>query len=412
MSRRLPLVRLLLLAVTAAGLAAACAQLARAADGGGEGGAASVTIAPSDGGAEQTLPLADLTAQQDVHDAVYTLRAADAATSELTVAAGVSLEALLAAAGLAEDPFTYAEIVRADGTAVIVLRDQLSGTDEGPPVVWGDEQGAHFLRPSGGDDDPNASDHVVQASGALHVELKTGDPIAARISASALRVEPGEAIDFSASLVAGELSAGMEYQWYFDDNRFATGASVTHRFRRAGRYTVLLNVMRGSEAVGSPAVVVVRISDPDRDADGGARRSGERREDESGGSGGGDGRNGSGGGTGAGAGGGAGSGAPAPAAPAAAPPPVTPPPAPPEPKPKPKPASAPEPQGELVSGTLLASATGAPIPTGDDAPPAAEDEATVPLDVPVGVWVAIGLIAVVAIGWTLESRHTLPFWQP
>ena len=28
------------------------------------------------------------------------------------------------------------------------MRDDLGGTEEGPPVVWTDEQGVHLLRPS------------------------------------------------------------------------------------------------------------------------------------------------------------------------------------------------------------------------------------------------------------------------
>ncbi len=407
------LVRSLLLAVALGAFAAVGAQLARGAEG-QPPPAASVTIVPSDGRAARTLALADLVAQQDVHDALYTLRAADGATSPLPVSAGISLEALLRAAGLEQDAFTYVEVARPDGSAAFVVRDQLAVGEGGPPVVWGDEQGAHFLRPSTADDDPNAADHVVQTSGSLHVELRTGDPLAPRVSASALRARPNEPIDFSATLVAGELSAGMSFSWYFDDSRFATGASVTHRFRRAGTYTVLLTIVRGGEAVGLPGVVVVRIVAPRREREqDGARRSGEAR---SGGRAG-DGAGGSGDGTGTGTGSGAGGGAPT--APAFTPVPEAPAPVAPPPEPVPTPptrrAQQPaEPQGELVSGTLLASASGPP-PAGGDAGPSASargDAPADPLDVPLGVWIAIGLGAIVALGWTLESRHTLPFWQP
>jgi PKD domain len=410
--RRIPLGRPLLLAVAVAAFAAADAQLARGAEGETPAGG-SVTIVPSDGGAARTLALVDLAAQQDVHDVVYTLRAADGATSPLSVAAGISLEALLRVAGLEQDAFTYVEIARPDGSAALVLRDQLGVGEGGPPVVWSDEQGVHFLRSSTADDDPNAADHIVQAGGGLHVELRTGDPLAARVSASALRARPGEAIDFSASLVAGELSDGMEFQWYFDDGVYATGASVTHRFRQAGRYTVLLNIVRGGEAVGLPGVVVVQVARPrgDRESDG-ARRSGERRDGVRAGTGVGDGSGtgaGGAGGSGGGAGGGTGAGVPPTSAPIA-PAPVAPPPEPPARRAAPR---APEPQGELVSGTLLATASGPPPAVGGgDAASARDDAPADPLNIPVGVWIAIGLGAIVALGWTLESRHTLPFWQP
>ena len=401
-------------------LVAACAHLARA-DGTAPAPLATVTLAPSGGGAPRTLSLADLAARQDVHDAQYTLRTADGSTSIVAVAAGISLATLVSAASLDGDAFTYVEVARADGTTVLVVRERLAGTDEGPPVVWSDEQGVHFLRPSEGDDDPNAGDLVTSASGTLDLTLRTGDPLAVRISASALRARPREPIDFSASLAAGALGPGMRFQWYFDDSRYAYGASVTHRFKRAGAYNVLLNVMRGGEAIGSPAVVLVRVARPpqERRSDG-ARRAGERRGggDGSGASGGTGGGSGAGGaGAGAGGGGTGATGGGTTPAPVATPPPPAAAAPPPLPRPAPRRASPPpaQPQGELVSGTLLASVS---EPAADaDGPRAAvaahADEAREgPLDVPVGAWVAIGLVALVALGWTLESRHTLPFWQP
>jgi hypothetical protein len=414
-------VRSLLLAIAVVALAATCAQLARAEGEAPPAAVGSVTLVPSDGGAPRTLALADLAAQQDVHDARYALRAADGATSTVTVAAGVSLTALLRAAGLEEDEFTYVEIARPDGSSVLVLRDDLPGPDEGPPVVWVDAEGVHLLRPSKGEGDPNGADLVtLPPGGTLTADLRTGDPLAARISASALRAQPDEAIDFSAALVAGALGAGMSFQWYFDDNRFATGASVTHRFRKAGRYTVLLNIVRGGDAIGSPAVVVVRIARPASERDPrDARGSGEGQ-----GGGGDGGTNGSGGGGGGGGGGGTGTGSSegggggtAPTAPAPSVPAYTPVPAAPAPTPAPAPAPTPAPaapKGDVVSGTLLA-ATDVPLPAADGArqsPSAREDAPSDPLQIPIGIWIAVGLAAVVALGWTLESRHTLPFWQP
>lgn len=405
--------RLLLLAVATGALASGWTQLARAEDPPPAGG--SVTIAPSGGGAPRSLALADLAAQQDVHDAHYTLRAEDGATSTVTVTAGISLAALLRAAGLDADAFTYLEIPRPDGSTVLVLRDDLGGSGEGPPVVWADEQSVHLLRPSEGEGDANAADLLTLPAGtALAVELRTGEPLAARISASALRARPNEPIDFSASLVAGTLRPGMDFQWYFDDNRFATGASATHRFRRPGTYNVLLNIVRGSDAIGSPAVVLVRIARPEREeSSGGARRSGESRGGGGAGSGDGSGGGGAAGGGGSGAAGGAGSGAPAPSPPAATPI-AAPAAAPPAPTPKPAPAAPAKPQGELVSGTLLAAAGDAPAPADEarQAASARDDAPGDPLHVPIGVWIAVGLAALVAVGWTLESRHTLPFWQP
>ncbi|MBS1868774.1 MAG: hypothetical protein JSS99_03840, partial [Actinobacteria bacterium] len=84
------------------------------------------------------------------------------------------------------------------------------------------------------------------------------------------------------------------------------------------------------------------------------------------------------------------------------------------PRPAPTPARAP--RGALVSGTLLASARPVAAPAaGAQAARAAVVRGAAsdgPLHLPVGAWVAIGLLALLALGWALESRHTTPFWQP
>jgi hypothetical protein len=405
--------RLPLLALALAVLAAASAQLAHA-DAASPGG--SVTIAPSDGGAARTLALADLADRFDVHGATYTLRAEDGSTSTLPVADGISVTALLAAAGLDADAFTYLEIAAADGSSAILLRDDLGGTDEGPPVVWVDEQGVHFLRPSRGDGDVNAGDFVTLPDGPVAISLATGDPLVPRIAVSKLRARPRERIEFGATLAAGRLSPGMEFEWYFDGTGIARGANVSHRFPRSHTYLVLLYVVRGSgETVSSTEKVRVHVVRPHERRSDGAHGSGDPRD-----SGSGDGGPGtSGGGSTRGSGGSgldtSGSSAPAPS--------YVPPPAPaptfsspPALVPARRHAPAPRrPRGDLVSGTLIASASAVATPVGGTQAgrtavhSAASDG---PLHVPIGVWVGAGLALLLALGWVLESRHTLPFWQP
>lgn len=358
--------------------------------------AASVTIAPSGGGVERSLTLTDF----DVHGVTYTVRAADGTDSTTTVAEGISLRALLAAAGLDGDAFDYIALEKADGTSAIVMRDDLGSTDEGPPVVWSDAQGTHFLRPSSGEGDANGADLVTLADGApLMIALKRGQPLVPRIAVSPRRPRPGERVGFGASLAGGgSLGPGLEFQWYFDGPR-VYGANVSHRFAKPGRYHVLLNVVRGDRtSVGDPAVLDVRVARPrERHAD-----EAHPAADAGGGR--------SGGGAGATIDGGAGIGTPAAASPA--PRAVTPAAA----APQPAPATPGTPPGKLVSGTLLASASAAaaPRPASGRAASAAVRRAAAdgPLHVPVGVWAAVGLVGLLALGWALESRHTLPFWQP
>jgi PKD domain len=395
-----PLLPVLALAV----LFAAGAQLAHA------DGAGTVTIAPSDGGAGRSLSLADLTGSFDVHGAAYTVRAADGSESSTTVADGISLSALLAAAGLDADAFDYIELPKADGSSAIVLRDDLGGSEEGPPVVWSDAQGVHFLRPSSGVGDANGADRVdLSGGGALTVDLRTGEPLVPRIAVTTLRARPRARVGFSASLVGGApLGPGLDYQWYFDGTGTVRGANVSHRFPRPGTYLVLLNVVRGNgTSIGAPDTVNVRVVHPRERRPDDARRSGESHDGAGSGTGGGSSGSAAGG---ASAGSGSGTGAVAPAAaPLRAAAPTAP--------PAPRSAQAPRrtPPGELVSGTLLASASAAAAPV--DASPAASAAARGaaadgPLHVPVGVWAAIGLVVLLALGWALESRHTVPFWQP
>lgn len=405
------MLRLPLLALVLATLAPAGAQLAHA-DGAAPRGAG-VTITPSDGGAARTLDLTALTDRFDVHGVSYTLREADGTTTTTTVADGISLTALLAAAGLDADAFTYIEIPHADDSSTFVLRDDLGGGDEGPPVVWADADGVHLLRPSSGAGDANAADLVTLAGGPIAISLKTGDPLVPRAQVAPLRARPHERIDFSASLAAGRLSPGMDYEWYFDGTGTARGANVSHRFPKPATYLVLLYVVRGSgETVGYTEKVRVHIVRPHEPPSRDAQRSGEPQ--------GGDGSGGGGSGAGSGGSGGSGSGTSgadattpayvAPASPPAASPPPTPVPA---PRHAPRPTR--RPQRGLVSGTLIASASAAATPAGGtQAARAAVHRAASdgPLHVPIGVWVGVGLALLLALGWVLESRHTLPFWQP
>lgn len=374
---------------------------------------ASVTIAPSGGGMARTLTLADLAGGFDVHGVTYTVRAADRSTSTTTVADGISLNALLAAAGLDGDAFDYVALQKADGSSAIVMRDDLGGTEEGPPVVWADAQGTHFLRPSGGDGDANAADLVTLGDGApLALALKTGAPLVPRIAVSKLRVHPRERVSFSASLVGGgSPGPNLDYEWYFDGTGTVRGANVTHRFPRPGSYLVLLNVVRGTTTIGNPDTVYVRVVRPRKQPTNDAHRADEAPNGGTGGS------TGAGTGSATGGGAGAGSGAGTGAPPIAAPAPPTASQSP--PAPQRAPAMPRTPPGKLVSGTLLASASAVAAPPGAEAAGRAAASAAArraaadgPLHVPVGVWVGVGLVVLLALGWALESRHTLPFWQP
>jgi hypothetical protein len=403
--------RLPLLALALAVLATASAPLARA--DGTTRPAATVTIAPSNGGATRTLDLTALTDRFDVHGATYTLRDADGTKTTTTVADGISVGALLDAAGIARDAFGYLTVPGSNGASALVIADDVAGTDQGLPVVWNDAQGVHFLRPMRNDRDVNAEDLVTVTDGPLTLQLGTGDPVKPQASISTLRPQVGDPVVFSATLAVGALRPGWGYAWYLGDGSgLIPGATITHRFRRAGTYPTQVNVVDASgTTIGPAGIVYLHVAAARPRPAHGAHGAGDSR-------GGGAGTGTSSGGTGSGSGSGTGtngSDTTAPAyVPSATPPAVSPPPAP-VPSDSRAPAPRPRPRGDLVSGTLIASASAAATPAGGaPAARAVEHSATSdgPLHVPIGVWVAIGLALLLALGWVLESRHTLPFWQP
>ncbi len=410
-----------LLLAAALGIACVAPASARAAD---APPAAQLTVTPADGGpAGQPLALTGLAGREDVHDAHYVVRSADGGTGEVVVPAGFSLELLLREVGVDLDGFTYLEVPRVDGTSVLVLREQVvgDGDEELPPVVWVDEQGVHFVRPLDGEDDVNADDVVAPADGTIAVQLKTGQPFAVRIDASARRVRARQPIRFNVVLVAGERTPDMSFQWYFaDGSGSADGERVTHRFAHPGTYLVQVNVVKSGRTLDAHDIQVVRVRVAVRhDVHGGGAGGGGSGEDGTGdgagsdGSGDGDGTGGS--GTGAASGGngtgGSGAGSGTTTGGGSSPSHRSHPPR--ETKP-PATSTFSAPRGELVSGTLLASADAVPLPTGASGPSgrtrgATEDQ---PLRIPVGVWIGFGLAVLLALGWTLESRHIPPFWQP
>jgi hypothetical protein len=373
--------RQLLLALLLAALAPAAAQ------------GASVTIVEPDG-KEHPLDLAALA--PDVRDATYELRAPDGGTSPVAVPAGFSVRALLRAADVELDSFEYLEVPFGEEGA-LVLRDQ-AVVREMPPVVWEDADGLHFLAPTTGDEDVNIDDFVTAADGALRVQLQLGTPIDVRIDASARRVRRGGRIAFAAVIELGN-RPGLRFEWYFDEGANEYGATRSHRFQRSGRHLVLVNILLGEEFV-TTATVKVYVDPPRR-----ARRRERRAQDDSPAE-----RTGGTGGAGTGSGTGSGSGttrsAGGTATPAATP---TPPPLRRARARRHRPREAPG--RTLVSGTLLASADAAPLaglPRSSTAA-ARRDE---PPQVPTGAWVALGVVLLLALGWGIEARNTLPFWRP
>ncbi|HEX6204449.1 MAG TPA: PKD domain-containing protein [Solirubrobacterales bacterium] len=253
------------LAVSAAG--APALEAARA-------DAAQATIV-SPGGSQQTLSLDALAGSEDVMDRGYALRSSDGERRE--VVTGFSLAALVEAAGADPFGFSYLEVLRPAGGAVLLSRDQAldqGAFPDGPPVVFASPAGTSFLRPSSGTDDLNASDSFEAPQG-VTIVLRKGSPLRLQAEASTLRARPGETVRFSVEVEGAGAGEALTYSWYFDDGDSAKGADATHSFSRQGSYDVVVGVTTPGDSTGSSAVVTVQVGPPLRGPDrkgGGTRR--------------------------------------------------------------------------------------------------------------------------------------------
>lgn len=363
----------------------------------------------------------------------------DGANGQRPVMAAVSLRTIL---GLFDLELTTYNAVAAprDGPYPLVISGQSLMANPNAAGVIQDTDGSLKLVRSATSDDARiivvpSADHV------LRLELRQEPAIAALPSA----VWEGGTIRFAVTVPPGYDPATLTYEWYINDTagtRFRTSEPGTERrFDKAGEFNVTVDYFQNGRAIpGAQGLTSFSVRSrtraddgylPERDRDrvrtAGGRGKGVRdapqedapddaatdapeapqTSDDGSYSG----------------GGGSGYTAPAPAAT----PPATPDPAPttpvrraPQRRAPARRAAEPQlPQGETVDGYLLASATGVPVVPSAAITPADQELLGLKppqdgrsLHVPAGVWVALGLLLLVVLGWGLESRTTLPYFRP
>jgi PKD domain-containing protein len=360
----------------------------------------------SPGGASQTLALSAL-GSGDVAERSYLVRSA--AGEETRTVSGFSLAALLEAAGADPYSFSYLEVQRPSGGAVLLSRAQaLGGFVAGPPVVYPTEAGTAFLRPSIGSGDDNATDSFEAPQG-LTIVLRKGAPLQLRAQASPRRTAPGKPVSFEAILERAGAGEELTYSWYFDDGHSAAGPRASHSFAKPGSYDVVVGARASGEEAGASAVVTIQVgapaSGPDRKGGG---TSNERDAPDHGAA------NGSGDASGGSSGAVPGT-ATAPSTeaaastPAATPEPAAAAPKPDRNKPKREATKRQPPPGERISGELLATAATA-LPARPDAAaaarrgnPQAEEGGGGP-SVPAAAWGALMTLGLLGAGALLEAR--------
>jgi hypothetical protein len=227
-----------------------------------------VTIAKPDGATEivRTSDVAD----PDI-DTSYTVRRADGTTETVRVEDGISIRALLAEAE-AELGYAKVEFPKPGGGVVSLTRKQIDSTL--PPVLYADEAGATwFLRAPTSPTDVNTNDHFALPAATLALE-EIGAVLTVKVKASRAKVDPGESVEFTASVSGGPADADYTYDWVFGDGRRKDdgGATVSHRFEEEGSYKVVVGVSIDDAERSDPGTVRVQVGDPktsDEDREGG-----------------------------------------------------------------------------------------------------------------------------------------------
>ena len=415
-----------------------------------------ITIVPPDGSEPRTLRVADLGAP-DRRNVRYPMPGGARAT-----VTGWTLATVLEAAGFPAGSYDLVEVARPGGGVVEIGAGEVRRTElktvrseryddpkatlderwtqreverATPVLLVVDASGARLLRP------PTAATRaqaLAAVDGALTLTLVSD----AKVLASPQAPRPGEQVTFTATPPRGVDRARVTYRWDFGDGRVETGGpQMTHTYAKARTYAVTVTFLLDGAALDEQAGTTVYVAEPlapgtagDRRGDGGRRRGRRARGSGPGAGVGGGGGSGAGGGTGGGSGGGGGAGAgdggwsepwdDGAAAPAEAVPPAVeePAPAPARPRRRTPRRRAPEPpaRGETVTGYLLTSGGGGgagALP--EDAPRSLRELAREPTEaasharqLPTIAWVIAGLVGLVALGWALEGRRTLPYWQP
>lgn len=238
---------------------------------------AQVTVV-SPGGFQQALSLDALTGSEDVIGTSYVLRSSTG--DAVQTVTGFSLGKVIEAAGVDPISFSYLEVQRPAGGAVMLSRHQAldpGAFPEGFPVVYATAAGTGFLRPSAGPEDLNAAD-AFEAPQGVTVVLRKGSPLQVRVKASPLRTRPGKKVTFTAMVDRAGSGEQLTYSWYFDDGHSAEGETTSHSFAKRGSYDVVVGVTTPGDDVGASAVVTVQVgapvSGPDRKGGGRSKDAG------------------------------------------------------------------------------------------------------------------------------------------
>ncbi|MGH2959798.1 MAG: PKD domain-containing protein [Solirubrobacterales bacterium] len=220
-------------------------------------GAAEIKLVGPRGGETKSISFGSLESQFDV-DANYVIR--NGSGTKITQhVRGISLARLLESVD-ADPVYGGVEVVRPSGSPVRLSKLQLLAS--GPtPVIYASSDQLVFLRPSYGSRDANGVD-IISAAGALTLKQVDLGALDVKITPSKRKVKAGELVTFTGSAEGGGAGESYEFEWDFNDGKRAEGASVSHRFKKRGEFTVLLTAKPVGSDRSSPTTVKIVVGNP------------------------------------------------------------------------------------------------------------------------------------------------------
>lgn len=224
--------------------------------------AATVTVIDSN---DARIPVDLATLAPDVTDRAYAIHGKPGETSR--VVTGVSLKAVLAAAGADVDQYKYAEVQDGLGRGVLLSRSQAGdgeGSGGGPPVFTVGPDGVTFLRPALRADDRNGADEL--KAGGMLVRLRRQKQLTIEATVSDPTPAVGARVTMTARVSGGTAGDAVDVRWYIvGESAGADGLEFRHTFRKAGTYGVGVTVTVGDENASDSLRLKVGRSAPERD---------------------------------------------------------------------------------------------------------------------------------------------------
>lgn len=243
----------------------------------GAPGAFEVTIVKPDG--EQVsilLPTAD-----DDLSGIYRIRQADGSVKTVDATGGVSVYSLLKKARVS-GPRGYeaVQIPRPNGETITLTRNAVESSEPRPPGFFTDDATGKTMFvgfPLAGSREVPARDYFEISKSGLRITQVDKAEASVKLKASRTKIDPGEKVKFTATVSP---KGSYRYDWALepgvDDDD--AGPSNSHRFKKAGKFKVVVTVYAG-DAGGEPAGfggVEIQVGDQkksDKDRDGGGNNT-------------------------------------------------------------------------------------------------------------------------------------------